>query len=141
MRNIDQIIIHCSATPAGHEVSVAEIDAWHRAAGYTRIGYHYVIHLDGTISAGRPEEEIGAHCRGHNAHSIGICYIGGCDTDMRPADTRTPQQRRALAGLIDRLRSRYPNASVHGHCEFSSKACPCFDVRAEFAMQRQETRQ
>lgn len=131
MRNITEIIIHCSATPEGREVSVKEIDGWHRQRGFNGIGYHYVVSLDGTVHAGRPLQEAGAHCRGHNKNSIGVCYIGGCDTRMRPKDTRTSVQRTALRQLVSELRARYPTATVHGHKEYAAKACPCFDVESE----------
>lgn len=128
MRKIDQIIIHCSATPEGRNVTVADIDRWHRARGFQGIGYHYVVYLDGTIAAGRDEQLAGAHCRGHNQRSIGVCYVGGCDVAMRPKDTRTPAQRAALRRLVSELQQRYPGATVHGHREFAAKACPSFDI-------------
>lgn len=129
MRPINKIIIHCSATAEGRDYTVADIDAWHRARNFTCIGYHYVVYRDGTVHTGRPVEAIGAHCTGHNADSIGICYIGGCGPDGRtPADTRTPAQREALRTLVGRLRKRFPKATVHGHYEFASKACPSFRI-------------
>ena len=132
MRKITEIIIHCSATPAGRSFTVQDIDRWHRARGFSSIGYHYIIYLDGSIHPGRPVDEIGAHCLGHNAHSIGVCYIGGLDTDtLEPADTRTPGQRAALRELIAKLQEQYPGATVHGHNEFADKACPCFRVQTE----------
>lgn len=82
---------------------------------------------------GRPLNEVGAHCKGHNAHSIGICYIGGLTADgKQPKDTRTPSQRIALEALVLLLRLRFPRATVHGHREFAAKACPCFEVKDEF---------
>lgn len=132
MRKITEIIIHCSATPAGRIFTVQDLDCWHRARGFSSIGYHYVIYLDGSIHPGRPVEDIGAHCLGHNAHSIGVCYIGGLDVDtLEPTDTRTPEQRAALRELIAELQEQYPGATVHGHNEFADKACPCFRVRTE----------
>ncbi len=129
MRKIDKIIIHCTATPEGRPVSVRDIDGWHRARGFRMIGYHYLVGLDGTVSVGRPESDMGAHCSGHNLHSIGVCYAGGIDRDtFQPKDTRTPEQRQALRRLVAELKLRYPGASVHGHREFAAKACPCFDV-------------
>lgn len=133
MRQIDMIIVHCTATPAGREVSVAEVDRWHRARGFRSIGYHYLVGLDGSVAVGRPEAQTGAHCAGHNARSIGVCYVGGLDSKGRPADTRTAQQRSALRRLLTALRRRYPGAAIHGHREFTAKACPCFDARAEYA--------
>lgn len=133
MRKIDTIIIHCSATPEGRSVSVETIRRWHRARGFADIGYHYVIGLDGTVQTGRPVETQGAHCAGHNAHSIGICYIGGCAPDGKtPKDTRTPAQREAMLALVLKLMHKYniPSENIHGHRNFANKACPCFDVRA-----------
>lgn len=129
MRNIDRIIIHCTATPRGRHVTVSDVDRWHRERGFSGIGYHYLIYLDGTIHAGRPIERIGAHCRGYNATSVGIAYVGGVEADcVTPADTRTDAQKTALHTLVKSLQERFPKASVHGHNEFAAKACPCFDV-------------
>lgn len=132
MRKIDKIIIHCSATPEGKSFTVADIDRWHRDRGWQGIGYHYVIYLDGSTHKGRSEEIIGAHCSGQNAHSIGICYIGGLDASGKAKDTRTPAQKKALHELVSDLKTRYPEATVHGHNEFANKDCPCFDVKNEF---------
>lgn len=134
MRKITEIIIHCSATPAGREVTVADIDRWHRQSGYRCIGYHYVVTLDGTVCTGRPVADAGAHCRGHNACSIGVCYVGGLATDCRtPADTRTDAQRASLLALLRRLRRLYPAAVIRSHRDFAPKACPSFDATAEYA--------
>lgn len=133
MRHINKIIIHCSATRAGQQFTVADIDRWHRARGFRGIRYHYVVYLDGTIVPGRSESIAGAHCKGLNANSIGVCYIGGLDPNGSPADTRTPQQRKVLRELLAKLRRRFPAASIHGHREFAAKACPCFDARREYA--------
>ena len=134
MRSINKIIIHCSATVEGKHVTVQQIRDWHvNGRGWRDIGYHYVIYLDGTVHKGRPLEQAGAHTSGHNANSIGVCYIGGLAADGKtPKDTRTPQQKASLINLIDELRVRFPNATVHGHREFAAKACPCFDVAKEF---------
>ncbi|MCR5850117.1 MAG: N-acetylmuramoyl-L-alanine amidase [Bacteroidaceae bacterium] len=135
MRNISEIIVHCSATPEGRDVTVKDIDAWHRKRGFKCIGYHYVIYRDGSIHQGRPEEEHGAHCKegGHNRHSIGVCYIGGMTADMKKdKDTRTPEQQQALIALLKELKARYPNATIHGHRDFAARACPSFDARAEY---------
>lgn len=137
MRKITHIVIHCSATPEGREVSVKEIDRWHRARGFAKIGYHYVIHLDGSISTGRSEREVGAHVSGHNATTIGVCYVGGVDADNvnKAEDTRTPAQKEAMERLVRELLSRYPNAEVLGHRDFPgvAKACPSFDARKWWA--------
>lgn len=134
MRNITRIIVHCTATKAGREVTVAEIDSWHRARGFRKIGYHYVVNLQGEVLAGRQEAEIGAHCLGRNANSIGVVYVGGLDDSGNPADTRTDAQKISLRRLIEDLKARYPSATVHSHYEFAPKACPCFDAGAEYGI-------
>lgn len=132
MRRITEIIIHCSATPEGKDFTVDDIRRWHLARKFADIGYHYVIYRDGSVHKGRGENIAGAHCLGHNAHSIGICYIGGVAKDGKtPKDTRTPQQRTALRQLVNQLKFYYPHATVHGHNEFSSKACPSFNVQKD----------
>lgn len=132
MRKITEIIIHCTATPEGRSCTVDDVDRWHRQRGFFGIGYHYLILLDGTICRGRPLWRAGAHCTGHNTHSVGVCYVGGLDARMQPKDTRTPQQRQALQQLVQALRRQFPQAQVYGHRDFAAKACPCFDARAEY---------
>ena len=127
MRSIDKIIVHCSATREGQHVTVQQIRQWHQQRNFADIGYHYVIYLDGTVHKGRPIEKPGAHCKGHNAHSIGICYVGGLDRQGKPKDTRTAAQKAALRSLLKELKKQYPKATIHGHCEFANKACPCFN--------------
>ena len=130
MRTINEIIIHCSATTEGKDYTVADITRWHKNRGFRTIGYHYVIYRDGSIHTGRPLNEIGAHCLGHNKYSIGVCYIGGVATDNKsPKDTRTPEQKEALVKLLKDLHKRFPKATIHGHREFVAKACPSFDVK------------
>lgn len=129
MRKIDEIIVHCTATPEGRPHTAKDVDMWHRQRGFDGIGYHFLVRLDGTVEPGRPLEKIGAHCLGHNAHSIGICYVGGLTKDGKsPKDTRTPAQREALRGLVAYLRRLFPNITLHGHREFAAKACPSFDI-------------
>lgn len=134
-RCIEEIILHCSATPEGRNVGVEEIRRWHvKGNGWRDVGYHFVVRLDGSVEAGRPLREAGAHCRGHNARSVGVCYVGGlagAGGEGGACDTRTPEQRVALRLLVGRLRREFEGATVHGHCEFAAKACPCFDVKGE----------
>lgn len=133
MRNINLIIVHCSATPEGRNVSVADIDRWHRERGFDGIGYHYVVYIDGSVHEGRPIDKVGAHCKGHNIHSIGICYIGGVDLNGKPKDTRTLAQKDALVNHLMRLKRRFPKAVIRGHRDFAAKACPSFDATKEYA--------
>lgn len=130
---ISEIVVHCTATPLGRDLTVDDITRYHLKRGFETVGYHYVVRLDGTVEKGRDESYMGAHCLGHNAHSIGVAYIGGLGQDGRPADTRTAAQRSALTALIGDLCRRYPGATVHGHREFAAKACPCFDAAREYS--------
>lgn len=143
MRKIDSIIVHCSATKAGMDFGVRDIDRRHRERGMDGVGYHYVIRLDGTVEEGRKLERVGAHCLKWNERSVGICYIGGLDEAGLPADTRTDRQKEAMRRLIGVLRRRYEISAVMGHRDTSPdlngdgvigpeefiKWCPCFDVR------------
>ena len=158
-RFINEIILHCSATPEGRDVSSATIDAGHKARKFSSyrdpktgktmyVGYHYIIHPDGRIEACRPESVRGCHASGHNANSIGICYIGGYASDGKTVkDTRTPQQKAAIESLVSRLCAQLPIVRIIGHRDTSPdlngngiiepfewlKACPCFDAKTEYA--------
>jgi N-acetylmuramoyl-L-alanine amidase len=132
MRKINLIIIHCSATKEGQNFHLKDIDRWHRERGYKKVGYHYVIDLDGTVEKGRDESEIGAHCQGKNKNSIGICYVGGLDINGKPKDTRTKEQKEELWNSLRELLVKYPKATIHGHRDFANKACPSFDVSKEY---------
>lgn len=141
---INKIIVHCAATPEGKEYSSQKISDWHKARNFSYyidpttgkkmyVGYHYLIHLDGTIEACRPENIRGCHTSNFNSGSIGVCYIGGVASDGKtPKDTRTPAQKSAILTLLKSLRSKYPKATVHGHREFAAKACPSFDAKKEY---------
>jgi N-acetylmuramoyl-L-alanine amidase len=129
MRPINEIIIHCAATEEGRNFTVEDIRRWHvQGNGWKDIGYHYVIYLDGSVHPGRPLDQAGAHTTGHNANSIGICYIGGLDLWGKPKNTMTPFQIDAMLKLVNFLQWMYPKAKVYGHNEFANKDCPCFDV-------------
>ena len=131
-RSISEIIVHCTATKEAQTVTVADIDAMHKARGFNGIGYHYVVYLDGSVHGGRDVDQIGAHCTGHNKGSIGIAYVGGVEKDGKtPKDTRTAEQKAALRDLVAEMKALYPNATLHGHREFANKACPSFDVKTE----------
>ncbi len=133
MRNLTRIIIHCSATREGQEVSVDTIRRWHENKGWADIGYHFVIGIDGTIHQGRDIDQIGAHTYRHNLDSIGICYVGGVEKDGKtPKDTMTEMQEIAMLELIKSLRVIFGKLNLHGHNEFSSKACPSFDVQEKY---------
>lgn len=133
MRKINQIIIHCSDTIEGKNFTVDDIRRWHKERGWLDIGYHYVVYLDGSIHRGRSEEVVGAHCEGHNAHSIGVCYIGGKEAGtFKAKDTRTPAQKESLIRLLIDLVCRYPDAEIVGHRDLANRKCPCFDAKSEY---------
>lgn len=147
MRKINLIVVHCSATPEGKDFTVNDIDRWHRARGFKKIGYHYVVYRDGTVHQGRAENEVGAHVSGYNNNSIGVCYIGGLTADGKKAkDTRTTAQKRGLLNLLIKLRKKYLDAKIVGHRDLSPdlnhdgkiepnewvKECPSFDAKTEY---------
>lgn len=137
MRNITEVIIHCTATDtnwrAGDRTSskVAEVKKWHTDKGWSDIGYHYLIDQDGTLAKGRPVTKTGAHVRGHNAGTIGVSLFGGrtsAETDDF-LDNFTPQQEAALKAFIADMRATYgANIKISGHNQYAAKACPGFNV-------------
>lgn len=132
-RKITEIIVHCSATAEGRDYTVDDINRWHRSRGFDRIGYHYVIYRDGSVHEGRDVDLVGAHCKGHNSHSIGVCYIGGLASDGKTAkDTRTDEQKEGMRNFLSELMELYPSAKIYGHRNFAKKACPSFDAKKEY---------
>jgi len=130
MRKINQIFIHCSATKASQNVTVADITRWHKERGFRTIGYHWVIYRDGSIHPGRPEEEIGAHVTGKNSYSIGVCLVGGIDAKGKAEANYTDSQWLSLRNKVIELKKKYPGVEVLGHRDApAAKACPSFDVR------------
>jgi len=133
MRAINKIILHCTATPEGRHTTVEDIRLWHKAQGWSDIGYHYVVYLDGSIHPGRPIEVAGAHTKGLNKNSIGVVYVGGINAmNFKAKDTRTLEQKEALDCLLNELMGTYKGATLHGHNEFAPKACPSFNVQKEY---------
>lgn len=143
MRSIDLIVLHCSATPNGRPATVADIRAWHQARGFQDIGYHFVILLDGTRAEGRPIDQPGAHVAGMNAHSIGICMVGGVGgPDKYDPGQYSPAQWASLKRVVADLLMHFPGSKVCGHRDLSPdingdgvvtpnewiKVCPSFDV-------------
>lgn len=134
-REIKMIVIHCSATRCNVPFTPAQLEAAHVARGFRGTGYHFYITRDGAVHHTRPIEQTGAHAKGFNLHSIGICYEGGLSADGKPMDTRTTFQRMALLDILGILKKVYPQAVIKGHYQLSAdihKACPCFDAEREY---------
>ena len=132
MRDITEIILHCSATWSRQDIGLKEITQWHTTPkskggrGWDHVGYHFIIRRDGRVEKGCPLEVRGYHCSGHNANSIGICMVGG--GPMGEDNNFAVEQFDSLAELILDLRKKFPLASIHGHNEYAQKACPVFSV-------------
>jgi len=133
MRELKRIIFHCSATEDGKDYTVETIRRWHTSPprNWRDIGYHYVIYRDGSIHQGRPIDQQGAHTRGENADSVGICYIGGV-RDGKATDTMTMHQEIAWLKLVHSLRTVFGPLTIHGHNEYANKACPSFIVKEKY---------
>ena len=129
MREIKQIIIHCSATKPTQNITAKNIERWHvEERGWRAIGYHYVITRAGDLEKGRDIDDTGAHALGYNANSIGVCLVGGLDDNGKPEQNYTANQYYSLKKLLDVLCVTFPDAVIMGHNEVSDKACPCFNV-------------
>lgn len=147
MRNINLLVIHCTASHCTSTLTPAQLTAQHHRRGFQECGYHYYITRDGRLHNMRDVAKPGAHALGYNSNSIGIAYEGGLASDGHPADTRTPEQRTALLSLLCTLADIYPRARICGHRDLSPdlnhngivepdeyiKQCPCFDALAEYA--------
>jgi N-acetyl-anhydromuramyl-L-alanine amidase AmpD len=152
-RRIDYIAVHCTATPEGQAKTVEQIRAEHKKQGWSDIGYHYIIDLQGRVHLGRDVDISGSHVSGYNSYSIGVVYVGGLENnpkkpynELKAKDTRTDAQKAALLSLLMDLRKLYPNAKIQGHRDFSKdkngngiidpweriKDCPSFDAKTEY---------
>lgn len=148
MRWINKIIVHCTANKATCKLKLQDFIKMHRERGFSTVGYHYIIFPDGRVEQGRPESRIGAHCQGQNYHSIGVAYVGGLDPHGKPADTRTPEQKKAMLELLTKLSAKY-HCPIYGHRDFLRwydknsngirdngeclKDCPCFNAHSEYS--------
>lgn len=131
MRKINSIAIHCSATIPDQDIGRFEINQWHVANGWSGIGYHFVIRRNGKLEIGRELSRAGAHVKGHNADSVGVCMVGGLAHSGKPDNNFTPEQWRKLETVVSMLKAFFPEAEIKGHRDYPdvTKACPCFDVR------------
>ena len=128
-RHIDLLVVHCADTYKRMLVGAKEITRWHMDKGWSDCGYHFIINRFGTVETGRNLNVSGAHARGYNKNSIGICLVGGRSDNDKPEDNFTAEQKKTLAALIINLQIEYPNADIKGHNQLSSKTCPNFSVK------------
>lgn len=143
-KELKYLVIHCTATPEGREVTSAEIRRWHTSPksaggrGWKQVGYTDLIHLDGSVErlvknnedAWVDDWEITNGAVGYNSVSRHIVYAGGCAKDGKtPKDTRTAAQKAALERYVKAFHRRHPNVRIIGHNEVAAKACPSFDVQ------------
>jgi len=149
MREIDTIVVHGAWTKPGVDVGVEEIRSWHIDRGFNDIGYHFVIRRGGALERGRPAETAGAHVKGHNSDTLGICLVGGRDSEGHHTDhlseyekqevlwefNYTNAQMTTLLTLVDDLRHEHPGVNICGHRDFPGvvKRCPGFDVGEYFS--------
>ena len=138
MKKIEKLIIHCTATPPDRDVTKKDIEKWHlEGRGWKRLGYSDLINLKGELinltnwdQDGIVENhEMTWGVAGINSISMHVVYAGGVDKQMKPLDTRNNFQDYALETYVKFILLRYPWITVHGHNEFSNKACPSFDVQ------------
>jgi len=127
-RIIDEVIVHCSATKPSMDIGVKEINEWHLNRGWSGIGYHFVIRRNGKIEPGRPTNLVGAHCKGRNKHSIGVCLVGGINERGEAEFNYTSKQIVTLTYFL--VSEKILGRKISGHNQYSSKACPCFNVPA-----------
>ena len=158
--SVDWLVVHTAACRADMDIGVKEIRHLHLLRGFSDVGYHYIIRRDGTYEKGRTDTTPGAHARGYNMHSLGICLIGGTTKGLsgnaiptaadwyanyatnRPAaeNNYTPAQFKTLRKILADLKVTHPDAEILGHCDLPgvAKACPCFDVREWLATLNEE---
>lgn len=143
MAKLQYLVIHCTATPEGREVSAADIRRWHTSPapagrGWKQVGYTDLFHLDGRVErlvannedANVDPWEITNGAAGYNSVSRHVVYAGGCDAGMKPKDTRTAAQKEALRKYVLDFHARHPAVKIVGHNQLAAKACPSFDVAA-----------
>ena len=145
MRTIKYIAVHCTASH--QSMTIEGLKQEFKRKGWGNPGYHYVVSPNGKITQLLDEDKVSNGVKGFNSVSVNIAYIGGIDTDCKPIDNRTDEQKASLRSLLKMLHKKYPTAVIQGHRDFSPdlnhdgritpneyiKACPCFDAKAEYA--------
>ncbi len=124
MKEIAGIVVHHSASNL--RATIDDIRRWHKARGFDDVGYHYVISATGAVSIGRRIPTTGAHIKGMNSTSIGICVVG--DNTKRENEW-TSMQHDALRALVRCLLTVWPGIGVMGHRDLADTLCPGLDVK------------
>lgn len=144
MAKLQYLVLHCTATPEGREVSAADIRRWHTSAppkgrGWKQVGYTDMIHLDGKVerlvnnneNANVDPWEITNGAKGYNSVSRHVVYVGGLASDAKtPKDTRTAAQLASMTAYVRDFHRRFPDVKIIGHNQVAAKACPSFNVQA-----------
>lgn len=132
MRDIQYIVVHCTATPEHTTVKSIQ-NHWKNALGWKNPGYHYLISADGFVHKLLPDWQIANGVAGYNSISVHVSYVGGVENG-RNVDTRTAAQRASMKQIITELKRRYPKAVIQGHRDFPGvkKDCPCFNAKTEY---------
>lgn len=142
IKSVDWIVVHCSATSREDDIGVKEIRHLHMQKGWSDVGYHYVIRRDGTVEKGRTDTTPGAHARGYNLYSLGICMAGGAKTKWgsKAEDNFTDEQFTSLFTLLVDLKTKHTDAEILGHRDLPGvkKACPSFDVREKLKRKHED---
>ena len=128
-RPVSRVFVHSTATKASMNIGRTEIKRWHKARGFSDVGYHLIIRRDGSTEKGRPVDTVGAHARGHNTGSIGVVLVGGLSDAHGPEANFTRAQLRTLRKVLAEMRETYDGVEVLGHRDVAPTACPSFDVR------------
>ena len=130
LKSVEYIVVHGSATKPEMDIGVEEITRWHKMKGWLTVGYHYVIRRDGVLEEGRSRTIPGAHSKGYNHKSLGICVVGGLDSKGIPNGAYTEEQYATLKALLTSLTLTHSKATVVGHRDLdnASTACPCIDI-------------
>lgn len=133
MRNINYIVVHCTATPQNTTIESIQ-KYWREVLKWHAPGYHYIIKASGELVQLLPIEQISNGVAGYNSQCINIAYIGGIDNNVNPIDNRTPAQKEMLLKLLKQLKQQFPKAVIQGHRDFPGvkKACPSFDAKNEY---------
>jgi len=138
----DAVVWHCSATPPSRDIGAGDIDYMHKQRGWDGIGYGLVIRRSGKLELGEDFSKQGAHAKGWNSKSVGICLVGGVDADGNAQNNFTDEQWVAAKHVFEFFTLLYPKAEHLGHRDLSEdrdgdarimrhefmKDCPCYSV-------------